>query len=175
MLIIFYDSQFFLSILASTLPVPTGSLIPIFKVGAAFGRMIGEAMYLWFPEGMRSGVSHSILPGYIFFYCAICTNITLITSKLFFLGSYAIVGAAAFSAGVTHTVSISVVVAEMTGQIQHIIPVLVAVIVSNAISTLLQPSLYESIIMIKNLPYLPNILPSSSGNFYILLDIFFFF
>lgn len=79
------------------------------------------------------------------------------------LGGYAIVGAAAFSAGVTHTVSISVVVAEMTGQIQHIIPVLVAVIVSNAISTLLQPSLYESIIMIKKLPYLPNILPSRSG------------
>ena len=63
----------------------------------------------------------------------------------------------------------------MTGQIQHIIPVLVAVIVSNAISTLLQPSLYESIIMIKKLPYLPNILPSRSGNFYILLDIFFSF
>ncbi len=67
MLIIFYDSQFFLSILASTLPVPTGSLIPIFKVGAAFGRMIGEAMYLWFPEGISTGgVLHPILPGYIF-------------------------------------------------------------------------------------------------------------
>lgn len=138
---IFMAANFFLSILASTLPVPTGSLIPIFKVGAAFGRIIGEAMYLWFPEGIRTaGVLHPILPG-----------------------GYAIVGAAAFSAGVTHTVSISVVVAEMTGQIQHIIPVLVAVIVSNAISTLLQPSLYESIIMIKKLPYLPNILPSRSA------------
>nr|CAH0108617.1 unnamed protein product [Daphnia galeata] len=138
---IFMGANFFLSILASTLPVPTGSLIPIFKVGAAFGRMIGEAMYLWFPEGISTGgVLHPILPG-----------------------GYAIVGAAAFSAGVTHTVSISVVVAEMTGQIQHIIPVLVAVIVSNAISTLLQPSLYESIIMIKKLPYLPNILPSRSA------------
>ncbi|XP_046643133.1 chloride channel protein 2-like [Daphnia pulicaria] len=138
---IFMSANFFLSILASTLPVPTGSLIPIFKVGAAFGRMIGEAMYLWFPEGIQTGgVLHPILPG-----------------------GYAIVGAAAFSAGVTHTVSISVVVAEMTGQIQHIIPVLVAVIVSNAISTLLQPSLYESIIMIKKLPYLPNILPSRSA------------
>ena len=58
------DSQFFLSILASTLPVPTGSLIPIFKVGAAFGRMVGEAMFLWFPEGIRTaGVLHPILPG----------------------------------------------------------------------------------------------------------------
>ena len=79
------------------------------------------------------------------------------------LGGYAIVGAAAFSAGVTHSISICVVVSEMTGQIYHIIPVLVAVLVSNAISTLLQPSLYDSIIMIKKLPYLPDILPSSNG------------
>ena len=80
------------------------------------------------------------------------------------LGGYAVVGAAAFSAGVTHTVSICVVVAEMTGQIQHIIPILIAVLVSNAISSLLQPSLYESIILIKKLPYLPNIHSSRSGN-----------
>ena len=72
-------------------------------------------------------------------------------------------GSAAFSSGVTHAISICVIVCEMTGQIKHIIPVLVAVLVSNAISTLLQPSLYDSIIMIKKLPYLPSILPSSSG------------
>ncbi|XP_046643134.1 chloride channel protein 2-like isoform X1 [Daphnia pulicaria] len=134
---IFMSANFFLSILASTLAVPRGSLIPIFKVGAAFGRMIGEAMYLWFPEGILCGNLHSILPG-----------------------GYAIVGAAAFSAGVTHTVSISIVVVEMTGQIQHLIPILVAVIVSNVISTLLQPSIYESDIMIKQLPYLPCIISS---------------
>jgi chloride channel 2 len=81
------------------------------------------------------------------------------------IGGYAIVGAAAFSAGVTHTVSISIVVVEMTGQIQHLIPILVAVIVSNVISTLLQPSIYESDIMIKQLPYLPCIISSRGGNF----------
>lgn len=58
----------------------------------------------------------------------------------------------------------------MTGQIQHIIPVLVAVLVSNAISTLLQPSLYDSIIMIKKLPYLPDIISSSSGKVALKLD-----
>ena len=83
---------------------------------------------------------------------------------LFISGGYAIVGAAAFSAGVTHSISICVVVSEMTGQIRHIIPVMIAVLVSNAISTLLQPSLYDSIIMIKKLPYLPDIISSSSGN-----------
>lgn len=75
-------------------------------------------------------------------------------------------GAAAFSSGVTHSISICVIVSEMTGQIQHIIPVLVAVLVSDAVSTLLQPSLYDSIIMIKKLPYLPDIISSRSGKFY---------
>ncbi len=40
---------------------------------------------------------------------------------------------------------------------------LIAVLISNAIASLLQPSCYDSIIMIKKLPYLPDILPASSG------------
>ncbi len=48
-------------------------------------------------------------------------------------------------------------------QITHCIPVLIAVLISNAIASLLQPSCYDSIIMIKKLPYLPDILPASSG------------
>ncbi|KAI9564003.1 hypothetical protein GHT06_007741 [Daphnia sinensis] len=141
---------FFTTIWASTLPVPSGTVIPIFKMGAAFGRMIGEAMHLWFPEGVRIGGALSpILPG-----------------------GYAIVGAAAFSAGLTHSISICVVISEMTGQIRHIIPVMIAVLVANAISTLLQPSLYDSIIMIKKLPYLPDIISSSSAAYNIFVEDF---
>lgn len=80
------------------------------------------------------------------------------------LGGYAVVGAAAFSGAVTHTVSVGVIVFEMTGQITHIVPVMIAVLISNAIAALLQPSMYDSIILIKKLPYLPDLLPSSSGN-----------
>merc|ERR550519_247589 len=52
---------------------------------------------------------------------------------------------------------------------QCVIWPLIAVLVSNAIASLLQPSCYDSIILIKKLPYLPDILPSSSGayNFYV--------
>lgn len=42
-----------------------------------------------------------------------------------FAGGYATVGAAAFSGAVTHTISTSVIVVEMTGQITHIIPIMV--------------------------------------------------
>merc|ERR1719422_2050168 len=146
-LTVYIISTFFLSILAATLPVPTGVLIPSFKIGAAFGRMVGEAMALWYPHGIRYGplISH------------ICP------------GGYATVGAAAFTGAVTHTLSISVIVFEMTGQITHAIPILIAVLVANAIAACLGPSCYDSIILIKKLPYLPDIIPSSSGayNFFV--------
>jgi len=78
------------------------------------------------------------------------------------------VGAAAFSGAVTHTISIAVIIFEMTGQITHCIPVLVAVLVANAIASCLSPSCYDSIILIKKLPYLPDIITGSSVyNFFV--------
>ena len=83
-------------------------------------------------------------------------------------GAYATVGAAAFSGAVTHTISIAVIIFEMTGQITHCIPVLVAVLVANAIASCLSPSCYDSIILIKKLPYLPDIITGSSVyNFFV--------
>ena len=57
----------------------------------------------------------------------------------------------------THTVSTAVIVFELTGQIAHILPVMIAVILANAVAQSLQPSLYDSIIRIKKLPYLPEL------------------
>ena len=50
--------------------------------------------------------------------------------------------------------------------------ILVAVLVSDAIAGLLSPSCYDSIIMIKKLPYLPDILPSSSSAYNIYVEDF---
>lgn len=107
-------------------------------------------MHMWFPNGMRyGGKIAQIIPG-----------------------GYATVGAAAFSGSVTHTISVSVIVFEMTGQITHIIPIMIAVLISNAIASLLAPSIYDSIILIKKLPYLPDLLPSSSGMYNIYVEDF---
>ncbi|XP_026667131.1 chloride channel protein 2 isoform X2 [Ceratina calcarata] len=141
---------FIFSIISSTVPVPSGIFIPVFKIGAALGRSVGEAMALWFPNGVRyGGVITPIVPG-----------------------GYATVGAAAFSGAVTHTISVSVIVFEMTGQITHIVPIMIAVLISNAIAALLQPSIYDSIILIKKLPYLPDLLPSSSGMYNVYVEDF---
>ncbi|VVC29034.1 Hypothetical protein CINCED_3A021062 [Cinara cedri] len=141
---------FVFSIIASTIPIPSGSFIPVFKTGAAFGRIVGELMHYWFPLGVRHGKFITpIIPG-----------------------GYAVVGAAAFAGAVTHSISVSVIAFEMTGQITHIIPVMIAVLISNAVAVLLQPSLYDSIILIKNLPYLPDLLPSSSGIYNVYVEDF---
>lgn len=79
-------------------------------------------------------------------------------------GGYATVGAAAFTGAVTQTVSVAVIVFEMTGQICHAIPILIAVLIAVGISTKLGPSCYNNVIIIKKLPYLPDLLPSVSSN-----------
>lgn len=92
-------------------------------------------MAAWFPDGIHTDSNtYRIVPG-----------------------GYAVVGAAALSGAVTHTVSTAVIVFELTGQISHILPVMIAVILANAVAQSLQPSLYDSIIRIKKLPYLPEL------------------
>lgn len=134
-LVIFIVLKFIMTAVCVALPIPAGVFFPVFLIGAAFGRLVGEAMATWFPDGVSSGDTYTpIVPG-----------------------GYAVVGAAALSAAVTHTISTSVIVFELTGQITHILPVMIAVLIANAIAQWLQPSFYDSIIQIKRLPYLPDL------------------
>ncbi|CAM2119326.1 unnamed protein product [Caretta caretta] len=134
-LLVFILMKFWMSALATTIPVPCGTFMPVFVIGAAFGRLVGESMAAWFPDGIHTDSNtYRIVPG-----------------------GYAVVGAAALSGAVTHTVSTAVIVFELTGQISHILPVMIAVILANAVAQSLQPSLYDSIIRIKKLPYLPEL------------------
>uniref|UniRef100_A0A8C9XVA7 Chloride channel, voltage-sensitive 1a n=1 Tax=Sander lucioperca TaxID=283035 RepID=A0A8C9XVA7_SANLU len=71
--------------------------------------------------------------------------------------SMSLTGAAALTGAVTHTVSTAVICFELTGQISHILPMMVAVILANMVAQGLQPSLYDSIIQVKKLPYLPEL------------------
>lgn len=64
-------------------------------------------------------------------------------------------GAAAFSGAVTYSISTALLAFEMTGQIVHALPVLMAVLAANAIAQSCQPSFYDGTIIVKKLPYLP--------------------
>ncbi|VDD89570.1 unnamed protein product [Enterobius vermicularis] len=131
---------FFFDIIASTLPVPAGIFMPAFVLGGAIGRFFGEVIAYNFPEGVRRDQSMLIYPGV-----------------------YAVVGAASFCGAITHTVSVAVIAFEITGQLVHSLPVMIAVIIANVACSSFQPSFFDSIIKIKHLPYLPDIPKSTSG------------
>ncbi|XP_049630291.1 chloride channel protein 1 [Suncus etruscus] len=132
---LFFIMKFWMSIVATTMPIPCGGFMPVFVLGAAFGRLVGEIMAMIFPDGILfDGILYKILPG-----------------------GYAVIGAAALTGAVSHTVSTAVICFELTGQIAHILPMMVAVILANMVAQSLQPSLYDSIIQVKKLPYLPDL------------------
>uniref|UniRef100_A0A8C1ZRY6 Chloride channel, voltage-sensitive 1b n=1 Tax=Cyprinus carpio TaxID=7962 RepID=A0A8C1ZRY6_CYPCA len=134
-LLLFFVMKFWMSAVSTTMPVPSGAFMPVFILGAAFGRLVGEIMATLFPNGILfDGIVYQILPG-----------------------GYAVIGAAAMTGAVTHTVSTAVICFELTGQISHILPMMVAVILANMVAQGLQPSLYDSIIQVKKLPYLPEL------------------
>ncbi|XP_051499136.1 chloride channel protein 1 isoform X2 [Apus apus] len=132
-ILLFFLVKFLMAVIATTMPIPCGGFMPVFVLGAAFGRLIGEIMASIFPNGILfDDIVYQILPG-----------------------GYAVI--AAMTGAVSHTVSTAVICFELTGQISHILPMMVAVILANMVAQSLQPSLYDSIIQVKKLPYLPDL------------------
>uniref|UniRef100_A0A183VA66 Chloride channel protein n=1 Tax=Toxocara canis TaxID=6265 RepID=A0A183VA66_TOXCA len=119
----YFCIHFILVAICVSLEVPAGIFVPSFVIGACGGRLIGELMAIAFPDGLRGPDGPQIFPGL-----------------------YAVVGAAAYTGSVTHSLSIAVIVCETTGQLCPLLPVL--------------PSVYESIIRIKNYPHLAELPPS---------------
>ncbi|XP_069096203.1 chloride channel protein ClC-Kb-like [Pleurodeles waltl] len=139
----FLVMKFWMFTLATTMPMPAGYFMPVFIYGAAIGRLVGEVVAFIFPSGIKTdGIVNPIIPG-----------------------GYALAGAAAFSGAVTHTLSTALLAFEATGQIAHILPVLLAVLIANAISQKFQPSFYDGTIIVKKLPYLPRIRSRYIGSY----------
>lgn len=128
---------FLLVAICISINVPAGVFVPSFIIGAAGGRLMGEGMAYFFPDGLSGVGGPQIYPGL-----------------------YAVVGAAAYTGAVTHTLSVAVIICELTGQLTPILPVLIAMLMGNAVCKFLQPSIYESIIRVKKYPYLPDLPPS---------------
>lgn len=87
-------------------------------------------------------------------------------------GAYAVAGSAAFAGANTGALSSAVIAFEMTGQITHLLPIIVAILAATITARLFGPSIYDSQIILKKLPYLPSILPSSSSGHRIFVEDF---
>ncbi|PAV83229.1 hypothetical protein WR25_14494 [Diploscapter pachys] len=130
---------FVLTILAGTMPISAGIFLPVMIMGACFGRMVGEFISILAPYGLIAGRPDIII----------------------YPGIYSVVGAAAFCGAVTRTISVGVIMFELTGQIVHLLPVMIAILIANAVVSLFSLSIYDTIIEVRKLPFVPDI-PASS-------------
>jgi chloride channel 2 len=71
--------------------------------------------------------------------------------------TYAIVGATCMTASVTRTLSVAMIVFEIHGELTYLVPVLIGTIISYAISNSIGRSIFDILLDMKDLPYLPTI------------------
>ncbi|KAI9138813.1 chloride channel [Paraphysoderma sedebokerense] len=132
-----------LTIFTFGLRVPCGVFIPSFAIGACTGRVLGMMVHLWqknYPD---------------FFLFAACRHEVPCIS----LGQYALVGAAAVLAGVTRmTVSLVVIMFELTGALTYVLPIMITVMTAKFVADAVggKESIYDGLIRLNMYPYLDN-------------------
>ncbi|KAF4983871.1 hypothetical protein FZEAL_812 [Fusarium zealandicum] len=133
---------FFLAAVTFGLQIPAGIILPSMAIGALTGRAVGIVMEIWVTNHPS------------FFLFASCEpDIPCVTP-----GTYAIVGAAASLAGVTRmTVSIVVIMFELTGALTYVLPIMIAVMISKWVGDAFsRRGIYESWIHFNEYPFLDN-------------------
>ncbi|CAH8505410.1 unnamed protein product [Schistosoma margrebowiei] len=130
-----------LTVFTFGIKVPTGLFIPSLAAGAIMGRMLGIAT----EQLVVAYASHP-------FIVKMCKS----SQPCINPGLYAMVGAAATLGGVTRmTISLVVVMLELTGGLNYIIPLMIAAMVSKWTGDrLTNGSIYEEHIRLNDYPYL---------------------
>ncbi|RKP35992.1 chloride channel [Dimargaris cristalligena] len=131
-----------LTIITFGLRVPHGIFVPSLVIGACLGRLMGtsvEYLYRLYPTSP--------------FFDACGGAGTCITP-----GAYALVGGAAVLCGVTKmTLSLIVILFELTGSLTYILPIMLVVMVAKWVSDFISPEgVYEKMIRIAGHPFLNN-------------------
>jgi chloride channel 3/4/5 len=131
-----------LVILSYGCKVPAGIFVPSMAIGASFGRMIGiivQWLYESFPDSE--------------FFSACQPDVPCITP-----GTYAFLGAAAALSGIMHlTISVTVIMFELTGALTFILPTMIVVGVTKAVSSRFSKAgIAEQMIWFNGFPFLDN-------------------
>ncbi|ROW12693.1 hypothetical protein VMCG_00633 [Cytospora schulzeri] len=133
---------FFLAAITFGLQIPAGIILPSMAIGALSGRAVGIIMEIWV---------HNHPSFLLFDQCE--PDIPCINPS-----TYAIIGAAATLAGVTRmTVSIVVIMFELTGALTYVLPIMIAVMISKWVGDAFsRRGIYESWIHFNQYPFLDN-------------------
>ncbi|KAI6651719.1 H(+)/Cl(-) exchange transporter isoform X2 [Oopsacas minuta] len=123
--------------------IPTGLFIPTMYIGACTGRIVGILTEQTIISLQGNGFGEFICPRNNGYQC--------VTP-----GLYGIVGSAAFLSGVNRmTVTLAIIMIELTGGLKYIIPILTAVMIAKWLGDCLcTSSIYEEYIQLKKYPFL---------------------
>lgn len=132
----------FLVIISYGCKVPAGIFVPSMAIGASFGRMIGilvQALQERFPNAA--------------FFAACEPDVPCITP-----GTYAFLGAGAALSGIMHiTVSVVVIMFELTGALTYILPTMIVVGVTKAVADRMgKGGIADRMIWFNGFPFLDN-------------------
>ncbi|KAL2164715.1 hypothetical protein VTH06DRAFT_10 [Thermothelomyces fergusii] len=134
--------RIFFVIISYGCKVPAGIFVPSMAIGASFGRTVGIIVQ----------ALHEASPKSVFF--SSCEpDVPCITP-----GTYAFLGAAAALSGIMHiTVSVVVIMFELTGALTYILPTMIVVGVTKAVSELFgKGGIADRMIWFSGFPYLDN-------------------
>lgn len=134
--------RIFLVIISYGCKVPAGIFVPSMAIGASFGRTVGilvQALHESFPDSV--------------FFSTCAPDVPCITP-----GTYAFLGAGAALSGIMHiTVSVVVIMFELTGALTYILPTMIVVGVTKAVSELFgKGGIADRMIWFNGFPFLDN-------------------
>ncbi|KAI0022306.1 chloride channel protein [Xylariomycetidae sp. FL0641] len=134
--------RIFLVIISYGCKVPAGIFVPSMAVGASFGRAVGIIMQAIYDAHPNSVFFSQCLP-----------DVPCITP-----GTYAFLGAAATLSGIMHiTVSVVVIMFELTGALTYILPTMIVVGVTKAVSEIFgKGGIADRMIWFSGFPFLDN-------------------
>ena len=120
----FFVVIFFLAVITYGISVPSGLFVPCILMGCAYGRLMGEAIRMLFPDA-------GVVPG-----------------------TYAIIGATASLGGVARmTISLAVILTETTNDITFVTPTMLVLLVSKWVGDLFGIALYDLHVELQCMPF----------------------
>ncbi|KAJ7626366.1 Cl-channel protein [Mycena polygramma] len=124
--------------------VPAGIFLPTIAIGACLGRAVGL---------LTQGLHRAYPTAWIFLSCPPDPSVRCVSP-----GFYAVIGASAMLGGVTRmTISLVVILFELTGALSHVLPIMISVMVSKWVGDAVgkEGGIYAVWIAMRGYPWLP--------------------
>ncbi|KII87504.1 hypothetical protein PLICRDRAFT_43156 [Plicaturopsis crispa FD-325 SS-3] len=143
LLILTAVTKFLLTAWTFGMMVPAGIFLPTIAIGASLGRVLGL---------LTQGLQRAYPTAWIFSTCPPDPSVRCVSP-----GFYAVIGASAMLGGVTRmTISLVVILFELTGALSHVLPIMISVMTAKWVGDAFgKEGIYSVWIAMRRYPWLP--------------------